>query len=77
MKTISLKADADFDALLSRLAAQLKTTRSGVIREAVQHYERQLERDVLRRQLRAASRKTRVQAGEVQGDLDSAVGDGL
>lgn len=77
MKTITLKADDDFDKLLSRLAAKLDTTRSAVIREAVQSYERQLERDALRRQLREASRRTRSQATAVQRELDSATGDGL
>ena len=77
MKTITLKADEDFDDLLSRLAAKLNTTRSAVIREAVQSYERQLERDALRRQLREASRRTRAQATAVQQELDSATGDGL
>jgi predicted transcriptional regulator len=77
MKTITLKADDDFDDLLSRLAAKLNTTRSAVIREAVQSYERQLERDALRRQLREASRRTRSQATTVQQELDSAIGDGL
>ncbi len=77
MKTITLKADDDFDKLLSRLAAKLDTTRSAVIREAVQSYERQLERDALRRQLREASRRTRSQATAVRRELDSATGDGL
>ncbi|WP_372625078.1 ribbon-helix-helix protein, CopG family [Falsiroseomonas sp.] len=77
MKTITLKADDDFDKLLSRLAAKLDTTRSAVIREAVRSYERQLERDALRRQLREASRRTRSQATAVQRELDSATGDGL
>jgi len=77
MKTITLKADEDFDALLSRLAAKLATTRSGVIRDAVHHYERHLAQDALRRKLRDASRKTRDQAAAAQRDLDDAIGDGL
>lgn len=77
MKTITLKADEDFDALLSRLAEKLNTTRSTVIREAVRSYERQLETEALRRQLREASCKTRSQAKRASEDLDSAIGDGL
>lgn len=77
MKTITLKADEEFDDLLSRLATKLNTTRSAVIREAVQSYERHLERDALRRQLRDSSRRTRAQAAAVQQELDAAIGDGL
>lgn len=77
MKTISLKADEEFDELLSRLASRLKTTRSAVIREAVQSYERQLKQEALRRQLRQASHKTRSQAAAVQQELEQATGDGL
>jgi predicted transcriptional regulator len=77
MKTITLKADDRFDALLSRLAKRLNTSRSAVIRDAVQRYEQQLEKDALRRQLGAASRKTRAQAEGTAKELDAAVGDGL
>lgn len=77
MKTITLKADAKFDALLSRLAKRLNTTRSAVIRDAVHCYERQLDKDALRHQLENASRRTRAQAKEVDEDLDAAIGDGL
>jgi predicted transcriptional regulator len=52
MKTITLKADEAFDALLSQLAAKLETTRSAVIRDAVISYERHLQMDALRRQVR-------------------------
>tara|TARA_Y100001933_G_C18975117_1_gene554292 strand:+ start:617 stop:889 length:273 start_codon:yes stop_codon:yes gene_type:complete len=77
MKTITLKADDSFDAMLSRLAVRLGTTRSDVIREAVRSYERQLDRDALRHKIREASRKTRDQAAQIQSELDAAVGDGL
>lgn len=77
MKTITLKADDTFDALLSRLAKKLNTSRSAVIRDAVRHYEQQLENDALRGQLRAASRKTRAQAKRTGEELDAAIGDGL
>jgi predicted transcriptional regulator len=35
MKTITDRADREFDTLLTRLARRMKTTRSGVIRDAV------------------------------------------
>ena len=77
MKTITLKADREFDALLSSLARRLKTTRSGVIRDAVRSYQLHLEREALRRRLRAASLKTRAQAAQAGGDFDAANADGL
>ena len=77
MKTITVKADQEFDALLTRLARRMKTTRSGVIRDAVRSYQRQLEREALRRRLRDVSLKTRDQAAQAVEDLDAANADGL
>jgi predicted transcriptional regulator len=77
MKTITLKADEAFDALLSQLAAKLETTRSAVIRDAVISYERHLQMDALRRQVREASRRTRSQAEQAEDDLGPANDDGL
>jgi len=77
MKTITVKADREFDALLGRLARRLKTTRSGVIRDAVRSYQRQLEREALRRQVRDASLRTRTQAKQAAEDFNIADEDGL
>ena len=77
MKTITLKADKEFDVLLNRLARRLKTTRSGVIRDAVRNYQRQLEREALRQRVRVASLKTRTQAIQLGDELDAANTDGL
>lgn len=77
MKTITVKANHEFDALLNRLARQLNTTRSGVIREAVRSYQQQLEREALRRQVRTASFKTRAQAIQAAEDFNAADADGL
>ena len=76
MKTITLKADPEFDALVSKLARRLNTTRSAVIRDAVRRYHRYLEREALRQQLRAASLKTRAQARQAGEDFDAANADG-
>lgn len=76
MKTITLKADREFDALVTRLARQMKTTRSGVIRDAVRNYQRYLEREALRRSLRVASLKTRAHAAQAGEDFDAANADG-
>jgi len=77
MKTITLKADHEFDAILNQLASRLHTTRSGVIREAVHHYLKQIERESLRQQMREASLKTRKQAKQMSVDLDAGNTDGL
>ena len=77
MKTITVRADAEFDALLTRLARRAKTTRSGVIRLAVRSYQRQLERDALRLRMRDASLKTRAHAERIADDLGAADADGL
>jgi predicted transcriptional regulator len=77
MKTVTIKADKEFDALLSRLAGRLSTTRSRVIRDAVWNYQDYLDREELRMKIRAASLKTRKQALEATADFDSANADGL
>jgi predicted transcriptional regulator len=77
MKTITVRADLEFDALLTQLARRMKTTRSCVIRDAVRRYQWELERDALRRQLRNASMKTRAQAERAADDFDAASADGL
>ena len=77
MKTITVKADQEFDALLTRLARRMKTTRSGVIRDAVRSYQRQLEREALRRRLREVSLKTRDQSAQAAEDFDAVNADGL
>lgn len=77
MKTITLKADEDFDLRLTRLAKRLDTTKSAVIREAVGSYERQVEREELARRIREASLKTREEALRTANDWDDSIADGL
>lgn len=77
MKTITLKADREFDALVTRLAKRMQTTRSGLIRDAVRSYQHHLEREALRLRMRAASLKTRAQAAQAGEDFDAANADGL
>lgn len=50
MKTVPIKADEEFDALLDRLARRLSTTRSHVSRDAVRNYQQHPDREVLRQQ---------------------------
>jgi len=77
MKTVTIKADAEFDALLSHLAKRLSTTRSRVIRDAVRSYQQNLDREALRQRVRTASLKTRKQALDASVDFDAANADGL
>ena len=62
MKTVTIKANAEFDALLNRMAKRLSTTKSRVIRDAVRNYQQHLDRDELRQKIKNASPKTRKQA---------------
>ena len=77
MKTVTIKADAEFDALLNRLAGRLSTTKSRVIREAVRNYQQYLDREELRKKITSASLKTRKQAVEVSAEFDVTNADGL
>jgi len=77
MKTVTLKADAEFDALLTRMATRLRTTRSRVIRDAVRNYQQHLDREALRQRMRAASLKTRKQALDAAAGFEAANADGL
>jgi len=77
MKTVTIKADKEFDALLNNLAIRLSSTKSRVIRDAVRSYQQQLDREALQRQMRCASFKTRKQALDAADDFDAANADGL
>ncbi|HGG59317.1 MAG TPA: ribbon-helix-helix protein, CopG family [Gammaproteobacteria bacterium] len=77
MKTITLKADDRFDALLTALAKKTHDSKSGVIRAAVLNYKQHLEREALRRKIRGASLKTRAQSERFVEELDAANADGL
>jgi predicted transcriptional regulator len=77
MKTVTIKANAEFDALLNRMAKRLSTTKSRVIRDAVRNYQQHLDREFLRQKLRTASLKTRKQALNTAADLNAADSDGL
>ncbi len=77
MKTITVKADDRFDSTLTKLAKSLKTTKSGVIRAAVFNYKKQVEREALRRRIRDASLKTRIQAKQSAAEFDAVNADGL
>ena len=77
MKTITLKADDSFDALLTGMARNLNTTKSGIMRAAVISYKKHLERASLARQVRAASLKVREESLYYTSELDAADADGL
>jgi predicted transcriptional regulator len=77
MKTITLKADRQFDAELTRLAKRLRTSKSAVIRKAVVEYKAKLDREEMRERLREVSRRLRDQTLEETEIWDAAIADGL
>ncbi len=77
MKTITVKADNEFDALLNQLTSRLHTTRSNVIRKAVKNYLKHLDKEALRQKIQSASLKTREQAIQASADFEAANNDGL
>lgn len=77
MKTVTIKADEDFDALLTGLAGRLKTTKSRVIRDAVRNYRQFIDREDLKKQIREASFKTRKVVIEEVENLSAADSDGI
>jgi predicted transcriptional regulator len=77
MKTVTIKADAQFDALLNSLANRLHTTKSRIIRDAVHTYQQQLDREALRQRMQSASLKTRTQALDATDDFEAANADRL
>jgi predicted transcriptional regulator len=77
MKTVTIKADVEFDALLNRLAGRLSTTKSRVIRDAVRNYQLYLDREDLRKAIETASLKTRKQARDISAEFEVANADGL
>ncbi|MDX1556840.1 MAG: ribbon-helix-helix protein, CopG family [Xanthomonadales bacterium] len=77
MKTITLKANPDFDQELTELAKRLHTTKSAVIREAVGEYKTKLDRDEMRERLREVSLKVREQTREEIELWDGTIADGL
>ena len=77
MKTVTIKTDAKFDALLNRLAVRLSATKSSVIRDAVRNYDRYLDQEDLCQKILSASLITREQATESSAEFDIASADGL
>ena len=76
MKTITLKADNQFDATLRKLATRLQTTKSAVIREAVAEYKKHLDREELRTRIREVSFRSRESTEQALTDFNDTVADG-
>ena len=77
MKTITLKADTQLDATLSRLALSEGKTKSAIIREAIVKYDASIERAALMVQMRKASYLVREQSGELGDELIDSLDDGF
>jgi len=76
MHTITLKASDEFYEKLNRLANRVEKTKSALIREAVLAYERQLEKEEIKKQMKKASFKVRGHLEEINLWEDT-VDDGL
>ena len=77
MKTITVKANNEFEAILNQLASRLNTTRSDAIRDAVRRYMQHLDKEALKQKIRKASLKTRAQAVQAMSDFEAADSDGI
>lgn len=77
MKTITLKADAQLDKTVTRLARSQKKTKSAIIREAIMSYEAHLKREMLMQQVKRASLVVRKQSLQSAQDLENSIADGL
>ncbi|MBL7005066.1 MAG: DNA-binding protein [Gammaproteobacteria bacterium] len=77
MKTITLKADNEFNDMLNQLTMRLHTNRSDVIRKAVKNLSEHLDKEMLRKKIKSASLKTRAQAIQASDDFEIANNDGL
>ncbi len=77
MKTVTLKTDSVFFDKLTRLAKELQITKSEFIRRSVSEYERHLNREKLKANIRNASEKVREANTNIIKDFETAVNDGL
>ncbi len=77
MKTITLKADNEFNDMLNQLTLRLHINRSDVIRKAVKNYSKHLDQQALRKKIRSASLKTREQAIQAAENFEEVNSDGL
>jgi predicted transcriptional regulator len=77
MTAITFRADGRFAKRLTRLAEHLGISRSAVIRKAVGHFERAVEREEWAERIREASLKTRAESIRTCMDFNAANADGL
>ncbi|MCK5154680.1 MAG: ribbon-helix-helix protein, CopG family [Spirochaetales bacterium] len=77
MRTVTLKTDSIFFDRLTRLAKELRITKSEFIRRSVSEYEKYLYREKLKSNIQEASRKVREANIDIVEDFDTASNDGL
>lgn len=77
MHTITLKSDNTFYEMLNEMVRSLGTTRSELIRKAVISYKKELEKEVLKKQIKEASFKVRADALDATTAFDDTLDDGL
>lgn len=77
MKTITIKSDENFYALLGDMTKKLKTTKSDIIRKAVVMYNEQIERERLKKQFKKASQKVKEHSLKLAKETEETVFDGM
>jgi hypothetical protein len=77
MKTVTLKTDAIFFDMLTKLAKELHITKSEFIRRSVYEYEKFIYREKLKSNIHEAALKVREASGDIIRDFDNAISDGL
>ena len=77
MPTITLKADERFCEDLNEMAREMEVSKSELVRQAVNAYRNNLEREHLRIAMQKASYRVRRSDPDLSDELDSLVNDGL
>ncbi|MEA2017908.1 MAG: DNA-binding protein [Campylobacterota bacterium] len=77
MHTITLKSDDNFYNTLNGMVKTLNTTKSELIRKSVLYYQKVLEKEKLKQQIKSASYKVRKESLSISKEFDSSLDDGL
>lgn len=77
MKIVTFKTDDLFFENLSKLARNLNLSKSELIRKAIQEYEQNLKRDIIKEKVKKASFKVRKNIKKEIRELENTNLDGL
>jgi len=77
LRTITFKSDDNFYDLLEHIAKLFHTSKSEIIRKAVVNYKDMIEKEKLKREIRAASMRVRENSIESLKEFEYSLDDGL